>query len=115
MVDHSISWSLEGSLWLEICWENFLKNGEGLAFWSYEYTNKNISRLEEIKFASFLEEILIKLFGIDIDFVALKELASNKISRRENFERNYDHWLFNIEVLVRVDGKTRKLFDWAKK
>jgi hypothetical protein len=84
-----------------------LKNNEGLTFWSHAWTNKNISSLEEIKFGSFLEEILRKLCGKKTDFRNLKKLASDLIFERENFEQNFHEEFFEIGVLAKVDDKVK--------
>jgi hypothetical protein len=92
----------------EFVWEILkLKNNEGLTFWSHAFANKNISSLEEIKFGSFFEEILRKIFEKKIDFENLKKLASDSIFRRENFERKFHEDLVEIGVLAKVDGKIK--------
>jgi hypothetical protein len=92
----------------EFVWEILkLKNNEGLTFWSHAFANKNISSLKEMKFGSFLEEILNKLCEMKIDFENLKKLASDLIFGRENFERNFHEELFRIGVLEKVDGKVK--------
>ncbi len=84
-----------------------LKNNEGLTFWSHAFANKNITCLKEIKFGSFLEEILIKLCGKKIGFRNLKELATDLFLGWENFDRNFHEEFFEIRVLVKVDGKLK--------
>jgi hypothetical protein len=100
--------SLKVHFGLDFFWKILkLKNNEGLTFWSHACANKNISSLEEIKFGSFLEEILRKLCGMKIDFGNLKELASDLIFGRKNFERIFDKELIEIGVLTKVDGKIK--------
>jgi hypothetical protein len=84
-----------------------LKNNENLTFWSHAFANKDISNPKEIKFGSFLEEILKRLCGMEIDFEILKNFASHLIFGRKNFDRNFDEKFFEIGVLVKVDGKVQ--------
>jgi hypothetical protein len=87
-----------------------LKNSEGLTFWSHAFANRNISSLEEIKFGSFLEEILNKLCGKKIYFRNLKRLAFDLFCGRKKFEQNFDEELYDIGVLAKADDEV-KFFD----
>jgi hypothetical protein len=84
-----------------------LKNEEGLTFWSHEGFERSDCGGEDAKFSSFLEEILIKLCGNDVDFGGLKALASDLTFGRENLDGNFNEKLFDIGVLRKVDDRIK--------
>jgi hypothetical protein len=91
-----------------------LKNSEGFSFWSRSISNRNISDLKELKFETFLEDILIKLCGNEIDFQNLRNLAFNlvfdqeisKTKDDESFSKQYSK-LFELEILTKLDDKVK--------
>jgi hypothetical protein len=92
-----------------------LKNSEGFAFWSHSISNRNISKLKELKFETFLEEILSKLCGNEIDFENLNEFALNLVFEKENLKKNIDKKsllkkyseLFELEILTKLDNEVK--------
>jgi hypothetical protein len=91
-----------------------LKNSEGFTFWSHSISNRNISSLKELKFETFLEEILSKLCGNEIDFGNLNELALSLVFEQENlekidkklFSKKYSK-LFELEILTKLDDEVK--------
>jgi hypothetical protein len=92
-----------------------LKNSEGFAFWSHSFSNRNISSLKELKFETFLEEILSKLCGNEIDFESLNKLAFDLIFEQENLKKKIDKKLFSkkysklfeLEILTKLDDEVK--------
>jgi hypothetical protein len=90
-----------------------LKNSEGFTFWSHSFANRNISSLKELKFETFLEDILNKLCGNEIDFENLDKLAFDLLLERKNLDKidknsskNYSE-LFELEILTKLDDEVK--------
>ncbi len=87
-----------------------LKNSEGFTFWSHSISNRNISSLKELKFETFLEEILSKLCGNEIDFENLDKLAFDLVFKRKNLEikkLSEKSELFELEILKKLDDEVK--------
>jgi hypothetical protein len=89
-----------------------LKNSEGFAFWSHSFANRNISSLKELKFETFLEDILSKLCENEIDFENLNKLALKSVFEQKNYENKkflpekYIE-LFELEILTKLDDEVK--------
>jgi hypothetical protein len=89
-----------------------LKNSEGFTFWSHSFANRNISSLKELKFETFLEDILSKLCGDEIDFANLNKLAFDLVFERKNLEKidknsSKKSELFELEILTELGDEVK--------
>jgi hypothetical protein len=87
-----------------------LKNSEGFTFWSHSFSNRNISNLKELKFETFLEDILSKLCGNEIDFENLNKLAFDLLFERKNLEiKKFSEKSkpFELEILTKLDDEVK--------
>jgi hypothetical protein len=85
-----------------------LKNSEGFTFWSHSISNRNIFSLKELKFETFLEDILNKLCGNEIDFEKLNKLALNLVFERKNLDKiDKKSKLFELEILTKLGDEVK--------
>jgi hypothetical protein len=94
-----------------------LKNSDGFTLWSHSISYSNISSLDDLKFDTFLEDILIRLCGNEVDFLILKKLALSFIFEKTDLE-NMDQKLlsekypvlFELEILTKLDDNNEVKF-----